>query len=173
MNTVMGPDSMEKAFERMVSQHQLSLLRLCYAFLHDEEQAKDAVQETFLKAYRNMDQFDKKSAEKTWLNRIAINVCKDMHRSGWFLHMDRRVTPDMLPETEAQTEEEFDCLTAAIMDLPVRQREAALLCWLQGMTYSEAGEALGITHQAVSKRLNHARKKLHIVLEGGDDHDAV
>ena len=54
METVKGPDSYEERIERMVNQYQLPLLRLCYAYLHDEELAKDAVQETFIKAYHNL-----------------------------------------------------------------------------------------------------------------------
>ena len=118
METVKGPDSLEEKLERMVGLYQLPLLRLCYAYLHDEELAKDAVQETFIKAYRNLNRFDGKSSEKTWLNRIAINTCKDMCKSGWFRHMDRRITPDMLPETETRPEEKDESLTIAIMDLP-------------------------------------------------------
>ena len=171
METVKGPDSLEKKLERMVELYQLPLLRLCYAYLHDEELAKDAVQETFIKAYRNLDQFDRRSSEKTWLNRIAINTCKDVCRSGWFRHVDRRITPDMLPETEIRPEEKDENLTVAILELPVKLREVALLCWLQGFTYLEAAEALGISHQAVSSRLNHARRKLRFALEGSEEHD--
>ena len=171
MKTVKGPDSSEETLERMVGLYQLPLLRLCYAYLHDEELAKDAVQETFIKAYRSLNHFDGNSSEKTWLNRIAINTCKDMCKSGWFRHMDRRITPDMLPEAETMPEEKDESLTVAIMNLPVRLREAALLCWLQGFTYMEAADALGISHQAVSNRLNRARKKLRLALEGCDDHD--
>ena len=54
METVKGPDSPEKKLERMVDLYQLPLLRLCYAYLHDEELAKDAVQETFIT--RNLDE---------------------------------------------------------------------------------------------------------------------
>ena len=53
METVKGPDSRDERIESMVALYQLPLLRLCYAYLHDEELAKDAVQETFIKAYRN------------------------------------------------------------------------------------------------------------------------
>ena len=60
METVKGPDSPGKKLERMVELYQLPLLRLCYAYLHDEELAKDAVQETFIKAYRNLDRFDRR-----------------------------------------------------------------------------------------------------------------
>ena len=57
------------------------------------------------------------------------------------------------------------------MELPVKLREVALLCWLQGFTYLEAAEALGISHQAVSSRLNRARRKLRFALEGSEEHD--
>ena len=50
METVKGPDRKEERIERMVLQYQFPLLRLCYAYLQDEEMAKDAVQETFMKA---------------------------------------------------------------------------------------------------------------------------
>ena len=171
METVKGPDSLEKEVERMVGLYQLPLLRLCYAYLHDEDLAKDAVQETFIKAYRSLGSFRRDASERTWLNRIAINTCKDLRRTGWFRHVDRNITPDMLPEAAEPADEQSEGLTLAVMNLPVKLREAALLCWLQGMTYEEAADALGITHQAVSGRLNRARKKLRRALEGSDDHD--
>ena len=57
---------------------------MCYAMLRDAEQAKDAVQETFVKAYRAMDDWRGACSEKTWLTRIAVNTCRDMRRSAWF-----------------------------------------------------------------------------------------
>ena len=171
MEAVKGPDSCEERIERMVNRHQLPLLRLCYACLHDEELAKDAVQETFIKAYRNLDSFRENASEKTWLCRIAINTCKDLRRTGWFRHVDRSVTPDMLPEPVSPVEPEEETLTLEIMKLPAKLKEAALLCWLQGMTYSEAAETLGISLQAVGSRLNRARRKLRSVMEGSEDHD--
>ena len=171
MEPVKGPDREEEALERLVERYQLPLLRLCCAYLRDAELAKDAVQETFVKAYRNLEAFRHGASEKTWLTRIAINTCKDMRKSGWFRHVDRQATLDMLPEPAAPVPEEDGRLTAAILNLPVKLREAALLCWLQGMTYTEAADALGISHQAVSSRLNRARQRLRRALEGGDEHD--
>ena len=164
-----GPDNFEERLERMVILYQLPLLRLCYAYLHDEELAKDAVQETFLKAYRHMNTFRECSSERTWLNRIAINTCKDLRRSGWFRHVDRRIALDKLPEAAAPVSQNDLNLTAEIMKLPVKYREVALLCWYQGMTCAEAAETLQITHQAVSSRLNRARKKLRTALEGCEE----
>ncbi len=168
METVKGPDSKETRIERMVTLYQLPLLRLCIMYLHDEEQAKDAVQETFIKAYRNLDSFRNDASEKTWLTRIAINTCKNMYRSGWFRHMDRSMTLDMIAERPAPADEHDDELTTAIMNLPVKLREAALICWLQGMTYDEAADMLGISRQAVGSRLNRARRKLRFAMEGSD-----
>ncbi len=168
METVKGPDSKETRIERMVTLYQLPLLRLCIMYLHDEEQAKDAVQETFIKAYRNLDSFRNDASEKTWLTRIAINTCKNMYRSAWFRHMDRSVTLDMIAERSAPADEHDDELTTAIMNLPVKLREAALICWLQGMTYDEAADMLGISRQAVGSRLNRARRKLRFAMEGSD-----
>ncbi len=171
METVKGPDGKEERIERMVLRYQLPLLKLCYAYLHDEELAKDAVQETFIKAFRNLDCFRENASEKTWLSRIAINTCKDLKRTGWFRHVDRNVTPDMIPEPAAPVEPEDENLTLEIMKLPAKLKEAALLCWLQGMTYNEAAETLGISLQVVGSRLNRARQKLRFVMEGSEDHE--
>ncbi len=171
MMTVKGPDSKEEMIEHMINLYQLPLLRLCIMYLHDEEQAKDAVQETFIKAYRNLDGFRNDASEKTWLTRIAINTCKNMYRSGWFKHIDRSVTLDMVAERPAPANDEDAELTTAIMNLPMKLREAALICWLQGMTNEEAADMLGISRQAVGSRLNRARKKLRFAMEGSDDHD--
>lgn len=118
MNAVKGPDSKDARIEQMVVQHQILLLRLCYAYLHDEELAKEAVQETFIKAYRNLEDFRESSSEKTWMTRIAINTCKDLRRSGWFRHVDRSVTPEMIPEPVSPVEPEKESLTIEIMKLP-------------------------------------------------------
>ena len=167
MDDVKGPDTPE-CFEQIVSEYQTQLRRLCCVLLKDVHLAEDAVQETFLKAYRSMEQFRKESSEHTWLTRIAVNTCKSMYRSGWFRHVDRSITPDMMIGRPAPVDSEDDELTAEIMNLPVKLREVALLCWLQGMTYDEAAETLGISRQAVGSRLNRARKKLRFALEGSD-----
>ena len=171
METVKGPDGKEERIEHMVLRYQLPLLKLCYAYLHDEELAKDAVQETFIKAFRNLDSFRENASEKTWLSRIAINTCKDLRRTSWFRHVDRSVTLDMIPEPAAPVEPEEESLTLEIMKLPSKLKEVALLCWFQGMTYNEAAETLGISLQAVGSRLNRARRKLRFAVEGSEDHE--
>ena len=77
----------------------------------------------------------------------------------------------MIPEPLSPVEPEDESLTIEIMKLPAKLKEVALLCWFQGMTYSEAAETLGISLQAVGSRLDRARRKLRSVMEGSDDHE--
>ena len=171
MGVVQGPDSdqdQNQHFERLVNQYQTSLLRTCFMYLRDQEQAKDAVQETFFKAYRNLGAFRGESAEKTWLMKIAVNTCHDMRKTGWFRHMDRRVTPEMLPEASVPFEEFEEGLIVEVMNLPLKLREVVLLYYYQNMDTNEIAETLGIARSSVSGRLQRARKKLRDVLEGTD-----
>jgi RNA polymerase sigma-70 factor (ECF subfamily) len=171
MGVVQGPDSdqdQNEHFERLVNQYQPSLLRTCYMYLRDQEQAKDAVQETFFKAYRNLGAFRGESAEKTWLMKIAVNTCHDMRKTAWSLHMDRRVTPEMLPEASVPFEEFEEGLIVEVMNLPLKLREVVLLYYYQNMDTNEIAETLGIARSSVSGRLQRARKKLRDVLEGTD-----
>jgi RNA polymerase sigma factor (sigma-70 family) len=156
----------EEVLNRLVAEYQGALLRLCYAYLHDRALAEDALQETFLKAYRNLGQFRGESSEKTWLVKIAVNTCRDLRRSGWFLHMDRSITPDMLPEPSVPTSQQDKEITAEVMRLPVKLREVVLLYYFQSMSTVDVAQSLGITQQAVSARLLRARAKLRYVLEG-------
>ncbi len=165
MQTVTGPDrTPEEEITRMVNEHQLALLRLCFTYLRDKDLAQDAVQETFLKAYRGIKAFRHEANEKTWLSRIAINCCRDINRSGWFRHTDRSVTPDMLPEPAVQPTHEDNALTLEIMKLPKRPREVILLYYFENMTTPEIAQTLGISQQAVSDRLVRARTRLRRAL---------
>ncbi len=157
----------ERRFERLVEQHQERLLRTCFLYLRDWTLAEDAVQETFLKAYRGLDAFRGDSSEKTWLMRIAMNVCLDMNRSGWFRLMNRRITPEMLPEKAAEISDDADeALTLAVMQLPRKMREVMLLYYYQGMNVQEIADVLHIAHSSVSGRLKRGRERLKRLMEG-------
>lgn len=170
MTVVKGPDSdMESTIRQMINEHQTALLRMCYLYLHDVQLAEDAVQETFIKAMRKLDSFRGESSMKTWLTRIAIRTCCDMRRSFWFRRMDRRFTPEMLPDQAQEAEDEGQSLTLAVMNLPTKMREVILLYYYQDMNVSEIADALGVTQPTVSYRLKRAREKLRTELEGRDE----
>lgn len=153
--------------EGAMEQYEESLLRMCFACLNDAALAEDAVQETFLKAYRALDRFRGDAEEKTWLLRIAINTCRDLRRSAWFRHVDRKVTLDGLGEPASAQEwsEWDDPLTRAVMGLRPKYREAVLLCCYQGLTGQEAASVLKISRSAVMNRLRQAKAILRKELE--------
>ena len=155
----------EAWLERAMEQYEESLLRMCFVYLGDAQLAEDAVQETFLKAYRSLSGFRGEASEKTWLLRIAINTCKDVRRGAWFRHVDRGVALDELGEPSAPDAPFDDTLTRAVMALKPRYREAILLCYYQGLTGQQAADVLGITRAAVMHRLKKAKEVLKKQLE--------
>lgn len=170
MHIVTGPDNDKEAIIRqMVETHQTPLMRLCYLYLHDVQLAEDAVQETFIKAARTLDKFRGEASMKTWLTSIAMRTCCDMRRSFWFRRMDRRVTPEMLPDPVQSPLEEETALTVAVMNLPQKEREVILLYYYQDMNVNEIAKALGVTQPTVSYRLKRAREKLRQELEGREE----
>ncbi len=169
MEAAKDPDSgREQTIERLILQYQTPLLRLCYVQLRDRALAEDAVQETFLKAFKGFSSFRGDSSEKTWLTRIAVNTCRDFQRGSWLKHTDRRVTPEMLPIGTAQPETEDLDLSLAVMNLPRKLREAIILYYYQDMGTEEIAETLGIAQSSVSNRLRRGREKLRKMLEGRD-----
>lgn len=167
MNVVKGPDSDTGIkLKQLIDEHQTSLLRLCYLYLHDVQLAEDAVQETFIKAVQALHTFRGDSSEKTWLISIARRTCCSMRRSFWFRRMDRRVTLDMLPDTPQEPEKDYQELTLAVMNLPMKLREAVILYYYQEMNVNEISVTLGISQPSVSNRLKRARDKLRNKLEG-------
>ena len=161
----------EAALTGLVERHRTALVRMCCLCLGDASLAEDAAQETFLKAYRALDSFRGECDEKTWLMRIAINTCRDYHRTAWLRHVDRRVTPEMLPEASAPFDERDEELTLALMRLPPKQREAVLLRYYQRMSLAQTAQAMGVTVSTVSKQLGRALRSLRGILEGGREHE--
>ncbi len=169
MEAVKDPDSLrDQTIEKLILQYQTTLLRLCYIQLRDRTLAEDAVQETFLKAYKCFTQFRGECSEKTWLTRIAVNTCRDFQRGAWFRHTDRRVTPEMLPVGTVQPDTEDLDLSLAVMKLPRKIREAIILYYYHDMSTEEIAETLGIVQSSVSNRLRRGRDKLRKLLEGRD-----
>lgn len=166
MEVVKGPDNnREERLTRMVEQHQSALLTICYAYLHEREMAEDAVQETFLKAYKALDSFRGDCKEKTWLTSIAINVCRNMRRSTWFVRMNRSITPEDIPVAAwDHFNQDAADLAAAIQQLPTKLKEVILLYYYQEMTMDEIARIVGVTPSMISKRMKKAHSKLQGVL---------
>lgn len=170
----LGPScNIEEEFNRLVSQYQQQLLHMCTMYFHDKTVAEDAVQETFLKAFRALPKFRNECSEKTWLMRIAMNTCHDMARSSWFRHIDRRITPDelQLPIQQRLYDDQKEELAQAIMKLPQKYMDTLLLYYYQDMNQEEVAQALNTSPSTISYRLKHACEKLRDILERGQEHE--
>ena len=166
MQRIKAPDpDTERIFAELVDSHQTSLLRMCYLNLHDRGLAEDAVQETFIKAYRALPSFRGDSDLKTWLMRIAINTCRDMQRGSWLKHISRTVTLDELAEPSESFPEDALAVNLEIARLPVKLREAVLLYYYQNMNTEEVAQSLGISTSSASERLARAKEKLRQALK--------
>ena len=149
---------------RLLEDNYLGFFSLAMAMLRNEDDARDAVQETFVKAYRALPSFRGECGEKTWLMRIAMNVCHDMRRGSWFRIIDRRVSPEDLPEPAFSPREEESEMMSAILSLPEKSREVILLYYYHNMTLQEIADTFGISQPAVSKRLKTAQERLKTML---------
>ena len=153
-----------------VMDYGTAILRTCFIYLADRGLAEDAAQDTFLKAWEKMDQFDegRGTSEKAWLMRIAINTCHDYHRSRWFRHVDMRTALEDLPPRYLQAEDpDQEDLILDIMALPRKHKEVILLYYYQEMTLEEIATALNIRPSTVHYRLKKARALLKQQLTGG------
>lgn len=151
--------------EQAMAQWEVPLLRTCYLLLRDTALAEDAVQETFVKAWRFYDGYRKEASEKTWLMRIAVNTCRDLQRSKWFIHIDRRVNMDDLPESAVPFELPDDTVTNAILSLPTALRQVITLRYFQSLTVQEVAEVLHVSRRTVHYRLDKAERHLKSSLE--------
>ena len=158
--------SAEPDLSRMMESYGNSLLRLCFMYLKDRQLAEDAVQETFFKVYKNYGSFDGGRGEKTWVTRIAINVCKDMLRSAW--HRRVNVTEELadIPDEGGLRNVADDTLILEVMKLKPRYKEVILLFYYQDMKISDIALALNAPESTVSVRLKRARELLKQRLGG-------
>jgi RNA polymerase sigma-70 factor (ECF subfamily) len=162
----MGDESRDLLFERMMSLHGDALLRMCFLQLQDGELARDAVQETFLKAYRKWDSFRGQSSELTWLTRIAINTCRDMRKTAWFRHLQKNVNLEDVPEPGYVQAFRDDTVLQAIAGLPEKYRLSILLYYYQELSQEEVALALRVPLNTVKTWLRRAKELLRTQLEG-------
>lgn len=160
----------DELLETWLREYGTSILRTCFVCLSDMRDAEDALQETFLKAWRAMDRYERRNgaSEKTWLTHIAINVCRDMRRTRWFRHVDMRRALEEVPEGMACALPEDRSLLLDIMQLPDKYKQPLLLYYYQDMTMEETAQALGMSKSTVYNRLKKAESILKLQLTGGD-----
>lgn len=162
-------DGDDEAYGDLVHRHQAQVYRLCLAILADVQEAEDASQAAFIKAFRRLGQFRFQAAFSTWLTRIAINECKDRRR-----HLRRRPTQslDALLESGTRLPDSLiqapvlatapDPLPLALLEqLSPNERELlGLLASDEDPSYQDLGRKLGLSVNSVKGRLKRMRQKI-------------
>ena len=138
--------SREQRLSEWIEDYSDTILRTCYLYLSDHSQAEDATQDTWIKAWKHMDDFECKKIvnEKAWLLRIAINTCKDYRRTAWFRHIDRKQSLEELPPQLLSVEPKDETLTLLVMELPDRYKQVILLYYFSGAYHAGNSQRPGI-----------------------------
>ncbi len=160
-----------EAFARLYDRHASVVLSLCRPRCASE--ADDAVQETFIRAYRMLDQLDRPAAFRPWLYAIARRVCAERRRSATRrdFHEARAVLTRVETDREEQTSvdvldrtEQLQRLDAALDRLPDNQRLAIHLFYLDHDHVTAAAETLGLSRSGFYKLLHRARQALAVTM---------
>lgn len=161
------PDSArQQTFERLMRDYEVAVLRTCFLCLSDRHLAEDALQDTFLKVWRSLHQFERRNGctEKSWIMRIAINTCSDYRRTAWLRHFSSAKSIEdlsVLPISQESHE-----LLEDVLSLPEKYRQVVVLYYYQDMTMEEAAKTLGMSRPTFAKRLKKARELLRDQLRG-------
>ena len=166
------------AFKRLVQRHQRRAFAIALGLLRDEQDAREVVQEAFLRVHRGLDSFQGGSTFFTWLYRIVTNLSIDLMRKPsrrdaeldegrefdeadipLLSRIDGADPLDVLRRAEIRNK-----LEAALQALPVYHRGVIVMREVEGMSYEEMAQAMGVSKGTIMSRLFHARQKLQRAL---------
>ena len=166
-----------EAFGEIVRRWERKIFALCFGMLGREDEARDACQEAFIAAYRNLGRFRGEAKVSSWLHRIAVNQClttkrRQKTRSEDFLDdedgSEERAfvaAPHHSPGKIAEASERAAVVRQAVKALPADLREVIVMKEFEEMTFQEISDTLDIPLSTVKSRLYTALKQLRMKLE--------
>lgn len=156
-----------QAFGSLVELYQRPVYNLCYRMLGNAEDAEDAAQETFFRAYKSLKRYDQTRSFSTWLLSIAAHYCIDQIRRRRFQvvsveDLPYQDIPDSEPGIESSftRKEERQRIRAVLDALEPIDRAAVVMYYWYDFSYDEIAEALSLTNSAVKSRLHRARRTM-------------
>jgi RNA polymerase sigma factor (sigma-70 family) len=164
----------DRAFECLYERYQRRICAYVQGMVHDHARAEDVCQDVFMSALRRMRETDRPIAFKPWIYEIAKNACIDQFRRSRraeVVSMDaddglgsadygKLVTRDATPEVAVENKQQLDHLCGAFGGLSETHHEILVMRELEGLSYREIGERLGMTRPAVESTLFRARRRL-------------
>lgn len=156
-------DSEKRYFSEMYEKHSKSVYGVCLMYLKNKDDAEEAVSESYMRLMEKKIEFESDSHAKAYLIRAAVNICKNLLKSGWRKNVvhDEDVLMYMTTSEEESIMEE-------ILSLPPKYRVIIYMHYYQGYTAQEIADIMNMSLSAVLSRLSRGRKKLKVILtEGG------
>ena len=163
------------AFGEIVQRWERRIFALAYGILGREEEARDATQETFIAAFRNLRGFRGEAKVSSWLHRIAVNQCITRQRRARTRAEnsleaetggDQFIAPaHASPARQAEGRERTDAVRRAVLALPPELREVIVMKEFEELTFQEIADALDVPLSTVKSRLYTALKQLRLRLE--------
>jgi RNA polymerase sigma-70 factor (ECF subfamily) len=155
------------AFARLVDTCQRPVFSLCYRMLGNKEDAEDAAQETFLRAYKSIKKYDKNRSFSTWLLSIAAHYCIDQIRKRRFKvvsieELPIPEIPDIQPSMDSKISriEEREKVRELLDHLNPTDRACVVMYYWHDFSYDEICQALSLTPSALKSRLHRARRAM-------------
>jgi RNA polymerase sigma-70 factor (ECF subfamily) len=157
------------AFEALFQSHGARMKSLALNVLGNRSDAEDAVQEAFLRAYKNRGSFRSDAALWTWVYRILLNACHDIGRSRVARRVGQTIDSDLATDLPSPTTDTSMRLTLrrAVGELAPIYRDVFLLCEVEGYTHREVADILEIPEGTSKGRLFEARRQLKAALGAG------
>jgi RNA polymerase sigma-70 factor (ECF subfamily) len=161
----------QSAFEVIVSKYQDRIFNLCRHMLSNAHAAEDAAQDTFFKAYQNLNNFKPDASLYTWLYRIAVNTCLDYKKKRFFEslfkstdeddeYLVEQVSDEPSPERLYESKQMGHALQKGLKQLSPKLRAVIILKEIEGLAYEEIVEVLDISMGTVKSRISRAREEL-------------
>lgn len=179
----------QRAFQTLVEKYQRKAYSVAYSMVRNQDDAMDLTQDAFVKAYRNLANFQGSSSFYTWLYRIVVNLCIDhLRKSNRVQNVDyddtfRRndenaqggeaLLPSMMgsnPSKALGRKELLEQMQKALESLSPNHRTAIILREVEGLSYEEMAEAMNVSKGTVMSRLHHARKNMQAALRDYTGH---
>lgn len=165
----------EHSFETLILSCQGKAYNIALRYLKNEDDAMDAVQESFIKIFRHLDSFQEDSRFDTWVYRIVVNTCNDLLRKNsnqkitdsiFKTDSDEKETMIEIPDFSASPEHAYDkkekseYIISCLEKLNLEQKEIILLRDVHGFSYEEISKILECSIGTVKSRINRSRLKL-------------
>lgn len=165
-----------RAFRALTERHYTPVRRLCQSILRQAEDAEDATQEVFLRVYQNLGQYAGRGAFGAWLRRLTYNHCLNRTQSAATKAANRSCSIDLFAETmsanpESNPEmqyilaEEREAIKSKLEELPPAQRAALGMRLLDGLSYEEIADVMGVPVNSVRSWLHRGRARLREALD--------